>query len=367
MELGNFFISQFPNFRKMYSHIPVLLKEVIEYLNPQPGQNFVDCTLGGGGHAIEILKRVAPVGKVLGIDLDENAIEEVRRKLKTTPDPSLLSRGKAVTPDPSLARRGITVKDNFVNLRKILDENNFYPVNGILMDLGISSAEYESGRGFSFQKEEPLDMRFNATHGGNRVSASGDNAEKCGDAKFCVSTTADEIVNSWRKDELARIFREYGEEPLAEKIAGKIIDRRKSEKIDNTKKLSDLIFGEYKKVYKNKTFKRHPATKVFQALRIAVNHEIENLERVLPQSLEALEKGGRLAVISFHSIEDRIVKKFFNENAKGCICPPEIPICVCGHKPLIKILTKHPIVPNDEEIEKNPRARSAKLRVAEKL
>lgn len=313
-----------------YEHVPVLLNETLEYLDPQPGQNFVDCTLGGGGHALEILKRVMPEGRVLGIDLDEKALESVMSKVHKV-------------------NNLVLVQDNFANLKNILDEKKFYPVHGILMDLGISSAEYEeSGRGFSFQKKEPLDMRFGK------------------DTTSCVST-ADEIINSWHKEELAKIFKEYGEEPLAMKIADRIVNERKENKIDNTKQLADLIFGEYKKAYKNKTFKKHPATKVFQALRIAVNDELGNLEKILPQTLEILESGGRVAVISFHSLEDRIVKNFFQENAKGCVCPPEFPVCICHHEPKVKILTKHPVDPSREEIEKNPRARSAKLRVAEKI
>ncbi|MFH1030623.1 MAG: 16S rRNA (cytosine(1402)-N(4))-methyltransferase RsmH [bacterium] len=324
----------------MYSHIPVMLNEVIELLNPQPGQNFVDCTLGGGGHALEILKRVAPNGKVLGIDLDEKAIEEVKSKMKTSPD-------------PSLSRRGSLVNDNFANLGKILEEQKFGPVHGILLDLGISSAEYESGRGFSFQKDEPLDMRFGVT------SPLPPPQRRW--------KTAEDIVNNWPRENLIKIFKEYGEERLAVKIADKIVKARADVKIETTKQLADLVFSEYKKAYKNKTFKIHPATKVFQALRIAVNDELENLEKVLPQAIGALEKGGRLAVISFHSLEDRIVKQFFAKQSKGCICPPEFPICQCGHKPLLKIITKKPITALEDEIERNPRSRSAKLRVAEKI
>lgn len=330
----------------MYIHVPVLLDEVIKYLNPRSGQNFIDCTLGGGGHALEILKRVAPDGKVLGIDLDEKALDKVKNEILKIPLSHPLLKGENM----------ILVKDNFANLKNILDENDFYPVNGILIDLGISSAEYEeSGRGFSFRKDEPLDMRFKAPL--PPLYKRGEHME----------LTADEIINSWRRDDLIKIFREYGEEPLAERIASRIIGARSNKKIGNTKELSDLIFGEYKKVYKNKTFKKHPATKVFQALRIAVNNELENLKTVLPQAIEALEKGGRLTIISFHSLEDRIVKKFFQEQAKGCICPVEFPVCVCGHKPLIKIMTRKPVIPTDSEIEKNPRSRSAKLRVVERI
>lgn len=348
----------------MYKHAPVMLNEVIQYLQPFSGQNFVDCTLGGGGHALEILKRVAPNGKVLGIDLDEKAINAV----KSTCPNKFRSVEREVNKVASLCskiplnsplgkgERMVLVQDNFANLKDILSEHNFYPVHGILLDLGISSAEYEeSGKGFSFQKDEPLDMRFGATSPDPSLVRRGNNL------------TAEEIVNIWRKDELIKIFKQYGEEKLAGRIANKIIEARKNKKISNTKELSDLVFGEYKKVYKNKTFKRHPATKVFQALRIAVNNELENLESVLPQAIEALEKGGRLAVISFHSLEDRIVKKFFSLNAKECICPPDFPVCKCHHKPLLKIITKKPIVSSDDEIERNPRARSAELRVAEKI
>ncbi|MFH0854178.1 MAG: 16S rRNA (cytosine(1402)-N(4))-methyltransferase RsmH [bacterium] len=308
-----------------YSHIPVMLNEVIECLNPQPGQNFVDCTIGGGGHSAEILKRVAPNGKVLGIDLDAEAIKKVK----------------------SLEKKLILVQDNFANLDKILKEEKIGHVHGILLDLGISSAEYESGKGFSFQKDELLDMRFGTVNGYN--------------------LTAEDIVNKWSKDKLIKIFKEYGEERLAGKIANRIIEERYKDRIETSKKLGDLIFSEYKKAYKNKTFKKHPATKVFQSLRIAVNHELENLESVLPQALLSLEKGGRIAIISFHSLEDRIVKKFFVKESNGCVCPPEFPICKCGYKPALKIITKKPLLPSDEEVNKNPRSRSAKLRVAERI
>lgn len=316
-----------------------MLNEVIELLNPQSGQNFVDCTIGGGGHALEILKRVSPNGKVLGIDLDEAAINKVQsEKLKVK----------------SFGNNLLLVQDNFANLESILKEKKLGHVYGILLDLGISSAEYESGRGFSFQRDELLDMRFTPLYP----------PLKRGESK---GLTAAQIVNNWRKEELVKIFKEYGEEPLAGRIANKIIDARKNKKISSTKQLADLIFSEYKKIYKNKPFKKHPATKVFQALRIAVNHELENLESVLPQAAAALEKGARLVVISFHSLEDRIVKRFFMNQAKGCICPPEFPICKCGHKPMMSIITKKPVLPSTEEVDKNPRARSAKLRVAERV
>lgn len=315
----------------MYSHIPVMLDEVIEYLNPHPGDNFVDCTLGGGGHTLEILKRVLPDGKVLGIDLDEAAIMAVKSK---------------VSEAEVLKNNLILVQDNFVNLKKIADENKFYPVNGILLDLGISSAEFEtSGKGFSFQKEEPLDMRFDEEN----------------------KLTAEEIINDWPREKLIKIFREFGEEILAAKIADRIILLRKQGKIGTTKKLADLVFSVYKRVYKNKTFKKHPATKVFQALRIAVNNELENLNEVLLQAVEVLEKGGRIVVISFHSLEDRIVKHFFKQESQKCVCPKEFPICQCGHTAKIKILTKKIIFPSCEEIEFNPRSRSSKMRAAEKI
>lgn len=301
-------------------HIPVLLKEIIAYLDPKPNQNFIDCTLGGAGHAREILKRNGPQGKLLGLDWNREAIEQGRETLA------------------EFSGRAVLAQSNFANLKKIIEAQNFDNIQGILLDLGFSSLELEnSKRGFSFQKDEPLDMRY------------GDEGE-----------TAAEIVNSRDARELAKIFREYGEEERAWKIAQAIVRGRGEQKVKTTQDLVRIIGGKGSK-------KIHPATKVFQALRIAVNHELENLAEVLPQALEVLAPGGRLAVISFHSLEDRIVKNFFKIESCGCLCGPEIPVCVCKHQKQLKILTKKPVKPKLKESNQNPRARSAKLRVAEKL
>lgn len=282
-------------------HIPVLLKEVLEYLRPKPNENFIDCTIGFVGHSLAIAERISPKGKILGIELDK----EVFKKLKFQ-DNIILVRG------------------NFADLKKIVEGNNFYPVKGILFDLGMSSWQIEeSGRGFSFQKDELLDMRV-------------DNSQ----------LTAEEIINQWPEKELIRIFQEYGEERYARRISQRIVQQREKHKIKTTQQLVDLI----RKIVPRK--KIHPATRVFQALRIVVNDELTNLKKVLPQALEILEPAGRLIIISFHSLEDRIVKNFFRQAAKE------------GH---LKILTKKPIRPSQEEINLNPGSRSAKLRAALKL
>lgn len=308
-----------------YKHISVLKNEVLEWLNPQPNQNFIDCTLGGGGHTLEILKRVEPNGKVLGIDLDNEAIENVRTKTKSN----------------NLA----LVQDNFRNLTKIYNQYfNSLPIHGVLLDLGVSSPQFDNPeRGFSFKETGPLDMNFNQS----------------------AELKASEIINQWSERELERIFKDYGEERFAKKIARAIIKAREIEKITTTKQLAEIVRQSIPLKFQSK--KIHPATKVFQALRIAVNDELENLRQVLPQIVQLLEKGGRVAVISFHSLEDRIVKQFFVQESKECTCPPIFPVCRCDKKSNLKILTKKPIVASTEEIESNPRSRSAKLRVAERV
>jgi len=299
-------------------HIPVLLSEVINFLNPQPNQNFIDCTMGGAGHSVEILKRTGPEGKLLGIDWNREALIAAKENLA------------------KFGERAVLVQDNFANLKKIVEMEKFNRAQGILLDLGMSSTELESsGRGFSFLKNEPLDMRY------------GESGE-----------TAGEIVNSRSASKLAKIFREYGEEKQAWKLAKTIAQARVQREIKTTGDLVKIIGGKGRK---------HPATKVFQALRIAVNHELENLEKVLPQALEILAPGGRLVVISFHSLEDRIVKNFFRAESRGCLCGPEIPVCVCKHQKQLKILTKKPVKPKLKEINQNPRARSARLRAAVKF
>jgi 16S rRNA (cytosine1402-N4)-methyltransferase len=305
-------------------HEPVLLNEVIEYLNPRSGENFIDCTLGGGGHAKAILEKTTPSGKLVAIDLDTKALEIAKANLK------------------EYSSRIIFVNDNFKHIENIAASFEINKFDGILLDLGLSSIELaDESRGFSFQKNAFLDMRFGS--GGK---------------------TASDILNGYKEADLARIFKEYGEERFSRQIAKEIVNYRGKEKISKTNQLVEII----ESVYKNKPRpKINVATKVFQALRIEVNEELNNLKQVLPVALKLLETGGRIAVISFHSLEDRIVKDFFKQEAKDCLCPPNVPVCVCNHKTSIKILTKKVIIASEQEIKNNPRSRSAKLRVALKI
>lgn len=305
-------------------HIPVLLKEVIEYLDPQPDQNFVDCTINGGGHSLEILKRTGPNGKILGIDWDNSVLERLKNKV-----------------DQRTKRQFILVHDNYRNLKNIVSDNNFSPVHGVLFDLGMSSWQLEtSGRGFSFQKDEPLDMRYNSEAA---ISAG----ERYGEDR---TLTAQEIINRWPEEELTRIFREYGEERRARAVARAIVARRKRGAIGSTADLVEIIRSVTPVRYR---FGRtHFATRIFQALRLATNEELENLSKGLEAAMDVLAVGGRLAVISFHSLEDRIVKNFFRERAR---------------EKKLEILTKKPLVPDWREAQENPRSRSAKLRAAIKL
>jgi 16S rRNA (cytosine1402-N4)-methyltransferase len=302
-------------------HKSVLLNEVIEALHPQPGKRFVDCTLGNGGHAEAILERIIPGGQLLGIDADPNAIETSEHRL-------------------ALYNRNIMlVNDNFSNLEMICKENRFSPVQGILFDLGLSSAQLEDPeRGFSFQQYGPLDMRFDP---GQEVAAA-------------------DIVNTFSEEKLADIIKNYGEERYSKRIARYIVYSRPiNSTIQLVKAIQEATGG-----YRSKI---HPATRTFMALRIYVNRELENLSAALKQTLNCLERGGRLVVISYHSLEDRIVKQFMLTESKGCICPPSIPICQCGHNATLKLITRKVITPSDGEISTNPRSRSAKLRVAERL
>ncbi len=298
-------------------HIPVLQKEVLEYLDPKPNENFIDCTINGGGHALAILEKIKPNGKILGIDLDEKVTGHLKIKDNL-----------------------ILVCDNYVNLKEIVEKNqtarfarcnssgikNFRLLSGILFDLGMSSWHLEeSGRGFSFMRDEPLDMRYSIKS----------------------QITAERIINEFSKEEIERILREYGEERFAKRIAREIVEARKIKPIRNTFQLVEVIKKAFPSRYKYS--KLHFATRTFQALRIAVNDELNNLKKALPQAIGALENRGRIVVISFHSLEDRIVKNFFKEEVK---------------KGLIKILTKKPVRPTEEEIKINPRCRSAKLRAA---
>jgi len=293
-------------------HIPVLTKEVLQYLNPGQNENFVDCTVGQGGHAKLILEKTEPKGKVLGIDLDLQQIKNSEFLMAG-------SRGRL-----------ILINDSYANLQEIVEKINFPQVNGILIDLGISSEQLESsGRGFTFLKNEPLDMRYDAVNNG---------------------LTAEKIINEWPEDKIENILKEYGEEKFSKKIAKEIIEIRKQSRIKTTFGLIEIIKAATPSAYWRG--KIHYATRTFQALRIAVNDELENLKKVLPEALSVLSASGRLAVISFHSLEDRIVKDFFNKKTKEGI---------------IKILTNKPITAGTEELGKNPRSRSAKLRAAIKI
>ncbi len=314
-----------------YFHIPVLLNEVIEAIDPKPGENLIDGTVGGGGHAEAVLKKTSPGGRLLGIDLDGEAIIASKRKLE------------------KYSKRIILAKGNFTNLAEFKKEYNFSPINIFFLDLGISSQQLNNeALGISFLKNAPLDMRI----GGYNYKT--DNKK-----------TAEDIVNSFSEEKITSILKNYGEERHARKIASEIIKERKVKKIVNTKQLVEIISRAVSGKYKNQRI--HFATRTFQALRIAVNGELENLETVLPQALENIEVGGRIAIISFHSLEDRIVKQFFRKESKDCICSPETPVCVCDHRKRLEIITKKPITPSEDEISRNPRSRSAKLRVARKI
>jgi len=307
----------------MAIHKAVLLKEAVENLNLKNEDIVVDATLGGGGHTLKILEKISVNGKLIAIDRDAEAIKKFKDKNK----------------DKNL----ILVNDNFSNIGEILKKNRIEKVNAILADFGLSSNQLDNTeRGFSFLSNAELDMRMNQDQ----------------------ELTAKDIVNSYSKDKLKKIFWNYGEEKYAKRIAKKIVENRKGDKIKTTLDLVNIIESSVPKKYKYQ--KIHFATRVFQALRIEVNDELRSINKFVKKSIENLKVRGRLVVISFHSGEDRIVKNIFKNLEKGCECPPEFPICQCEKKSQIKIITKKPIVASKEEIEKNLRSRSAKLRVAEK-
>ncbi|MBI4709394.1 MAG: 16S rRNA (cytosine(1402)-N(4))-methyltransferase RsmH [Candidatus Portnoybacteria bacterium] len=314
------------------NHIPVLQKEVVQYLDPKPDENFIDATIGGGGHALIILEKNAPQGKLLGIDLDKKAIDDLEAKPEISP----------------FKKRLILVCDNFSNLGEIVKENNFINVKGILADLGLSSMELEErGRGFSFLRDEPLIMRYaqdKLESKNEEVKSTGKNLKLSEPEN---NLTAAEILNSWSEEELNKIFWDYGGERFSRQIARKIIEERKIKPIITTFQLVEIIKKATPAWYHHRRI--HPATKTFQALRIAVNDELNNLNKFLSVAIDALDSGGRLAIISFHSLEDRIVKNFFKEKKQ---------------EGGITILTKKVVTPSQEEILNNPRSRSAKLRAA---
>ncbi len=302
-------------------HQPVLYHEVLDALRPESDKYYVDGTLGAGGHAEGILHRSEPLGKLVGLDLDPQALAISNKRLSL------------------FGERVITQQASYLLLPEILNQLGWHQVHGILLDLGVSSMQIDQpGRGFSFQAEGPLDMRFNRETG----------------------LSAADLVNTLSEARLSKVLWEFGEERFSRRIARAIVAARP---INTTTELADLI----KKEIPGYESHIHPATRTFQALRIATNQELETLSKALPNLVSCLAAGGRIAVISFHSLEDRIVKQFFKKEGQDCICPPERPVCTCGHVASLKLITKKPIRPTQDEIIRNPRSSSAKLRVAEKI
>lgn len=302
-------------------HKPVLYQETLAYLQPRPGQQFVDGTVGSGGHALGILQASQPDGLLLGIDLDASALQIAEQNLQAY-------RG-----------RYWLIEGSYRDLSQHLAQLGWSEVDGVLLDLGVSSLQLDTPeRGFSFRSEAPLDMRFNRHN----------------------PLTAAHLVNNLSQEELAKILFLYGEERFARQIARAIVASRP---ILTTTQLADVVV----RVVGRQSGGIHPATRTFQALRIAVNAELDALEAFLPQATAVLKPSGRLAIISFHSLEDRLVKAYFQTESRQCICPPKQPICTCGHRARLKVLTPKAVRPSAQEIEHNPRARSARLRVAEKL
>ena len=310
-----------PDAEERPPHLSVLYQESINLLQPKNHGRYVDGTLGAGGHAAGILDSSQPDGQLLGLDIDDQALQIAEARLA------------------KYGSRVLIKKDSYANLPEKLSSVDWKCADGILLDLGLSSMQMDTAdRGFSFMKDAPLDMRFNKDQ----------------------KRTAAEIINTWSEKDLIKVLWEFGEEPKSRQIAASIVSQRP---ISSTSQLAALILG----VYRGKRGKVHPATQTFQALRIAVNEELDTLEKGLEEALKSLCRGGRLAVISFHSLEDRKVKQLFQRESRDCICPPEQPVCICGHKASVRLITKKAIIPSQEEVVKNPRARSAKLRVVEKL
>jgi 16S rRNA (cytosine1402-N4)-methyltransferase len=302
------------------AHVPVMVAEVLDVLAVRPGGRYVDCTLGGAGHAEAILEHAQPGGTLLGIDASPGAIEISRERLARFGDAARIVRG------------------NFRDTGDICRAMGFSPVNGVLMDLGLSSDQLEYGEGFSFRREAPLDMRF----GGEGVTAA-------------------DIVNTYSERDLADIIFKYGEEPASRAIARRIVEARPMETSAQLAKAVEQAVG--RRAHR----KAHPATRTFQALRIAVNRELEALEAALPQAHGLLGFGARLAVLSYHSLEDRIVKEYIRRESRDCVCPPDLPECRCGHKATLRPVTRGAVKPSASEVAANPRARSARLRAAERI
>ncbi len=315
-------------------HVPVLSKEILDYFNPRPNQNYIDATLGDGGHTQLLLEKIGPNGKVMAFDLDQDAIIRASKRLEKYHPTGDHPKGDK--------DRIIFINKNFKEIEKIVNENKFFPISGILFDLGLSTYQLQSSRGFSFQTEGKLDMKFDEATRKHR--------------------SAFQIINEAKEEELMNIFRNFGEIQNYRKLTSAIISKRTEGKIKTSSELADTI----KMLVPERVRNRYLA-QVFQAIRIAVNNELENISNALKDATKVIEKKGKIAVISYHSLEDRIVKQFFRAESKGCLCPPEIPICQCHHKASLKILTKKPIIPTDSEIKNNSKSRSAKLRVAVKI
>lgn len=316
------------------THVPVLRNEILDFLKPNPEGIYVDATIGLGGHSHWILKKSHPIGRVIGIDMDASALAIADKKLR------------------AFKERFSLIHGNFADLKQIIESTGISEVDGILLDLGVSSLQLDTpGRGFSFRHLGPLDMRMDVR----------------------MSTSATHIINDSTPEKLTKIFTEYGEERYTKRIVRDIVAARSEKPITTTQQLAEIAENAYPiKVKRSKASEQkgkeiHPATRIFQALRIEVNAELKNLALGLDAAVSVLKSGGCLCVISFHSLEDRIVKRCFQKLAKTCICPPKTPICICEHEKVLHIVTNRPVLPSADEIEANPRARSAKLRAATRV
>jgi len=307
-------------------HVPVMIAEVLQYLDPKSGETILDATIGGGGHSIEIVERILPGGRLIGIDRDKEALEAARNRLT------------------DFSQNVTLVQGDFGDLEAIARDLDIQEVNGVLLDLGVSSHQLDTAeRGFSFNRDAPLDMRM-------------DRAQRM---------TAREIVNSYSERHLAKIMKDYGEERWAKRIAQFIVDRRSRKPIETTGELVDVILAAVPSAARQKDI--HPATRTFMALRIAVNRELESLRTGLEAAIDLLAPDGRVVVLSYHSLEDRIAKDVLLRRTGRCVCPPGLPICACGAERELEILTKRPVTASPEEITANARSRSAKLRAGRKL
>lgn len=310
-----------------FAHVSVLLEEAVSALCPERGGIYVDCTAGGGGHSEAILKRLPAGSRLISLDRDDRAIERCRERLS--------AYGTAST----------VVKSNYSDVGSVLDGLGIEKIDGVLWDLGVSSVQLdEPERGFSYMHDAPLDMRMDRS----------------------ATKTAYDVVNTYGQNELFRIIRDWGEEKFAGRIAGAIVECRKTAEIKTTGELAEIITAAIPSAARYKE-KQHPAKRTFQAIRIEVNDELAAIEPSIKAAVTRLKVGGRAAVITFHSLEDRIAKQTFRFLENPCTCPPDFPVCVCGQKPIVRAVTKKPVLPSAQELEINPRARSAKLRVAEKI